>query len=310
MTNVIPNDDKRLYQQLHLSAKLSVMDTVIEVHEMTRRYGGYVAVDKLNLTVRAGEIYGLLGTNGAGKTSTLEVMEGLARPSEGTVRISGMDPVRERAKVRPHLGIMLQSGGLPQALTVAESLEMWAGTCSTPRPIAEVLEEVQLSHRADVKVGALSGGEQRRLDLACAVVGDPAVLFLDEPTTGLDPESRHRVWGMLEEMKRRGVTMMLTTHYLDEAEQLCDRLSIMDGGRIECEGTVAELTAREPAHLSYRRDGELVNIPTFDLQGETHALLTWAHDNNVVLDSFAAQPATLEHVFLRIAGDNAKEVTR
>ncbi|WP_342318782.1 ABC transporter ATP-binding protein [Corynebacterium mayonis] len=285
------------------------MGTVIEVKEMTRRYGDFAAVDKLSLSVRSGEIYGLLGTNGAGKTSTLEVIEGLKRPDEGTVRVLGMDPVRERAEVRPRLGIMLQAGGLPQALTVKESIAMWAGTCSTPRPVAKVLEEVQLTHRADVMVGAISGGEQRRLDLACALVGDPDVLFLDEPTTGLDPESRRHVWGLLQELNKRGVTMILTTHYLDEAQHLCDRLAIMDRGRIKAEGSVAQLRAQQPAHLRYRRDGHMVEIPTFDLQGEAHALLSWAHDNNVVLEDFAAQPATLEQVFLNIAANDTEGVT-
>lgn len=276
------------------------MDATITVSDLTRRYGRFTAVDAVSFTVQDGEIYGLLGTNGAGKTSALEVIEGLARPDGGTVRIGGMDPRLDRAKVRPHLGIMLQSGGLPQALTVEETMVMWAGTCTAPRPVDEVLDEVELSHRREVKVGSLSGGEQRRLDLACALLGDPAVLFLDEPTTGLDPESRHRVWSLLRELRSRGVTMILTTHYLEEAEQLSDRIAIMRRGRIELEGTVEDLTAREPAHLSYRYQGKKMTIPTCNLQEETYRLLSWAHDNKVELHEFVAQPATLEQVFLKV----------
>ncbi|WJY67001.1 putative ABC transporter ATP-binding protein YbhF [Corynebacterium auris] len=157
------------------------MSNDIEVDKLTRKYGDYTAVDSISFSVHPGEVFGLLGTNGAGKTSALEVVEGLAKADGGRVRINGMDPYQQHAKVRPRLGIMLQSGGLPQALTVKESLAMWAGTCSTPRPVGEVMDEVELSHRDDVTVGALSGGEQRRLDLACALLGEPSVLFLDEP---------------------------------------------------------------------------------------------------------------------------------
>lgn len=275
------------------------MDATITVSDLTRRYGRFTAVDAISFSVQNGEIYGLLGTNGAGKTSALEVIEGLARPDGGAIRIGGMDPLLDRAKVRPHLGIMLQSGGLPQALTVEETMVMWAGTCSAPRPVDEVLDEIELSHRRGVKVGSLSGGEQRRLDLACALLGNPVVLFLDEPTTGLDPESRHRVWGLLRSLRSTGVTMILTTHYLEEAEELSDRIAIMRGGRIELEGTVEDLMAREPAHLSYRHQGKRVTIPTRNLQEEAYKLLSWAHDNEVELHDFAAQPATLEQVFLK-----------
>lgn len=214
-----------------------VMSTspVITATDLNRHYPSgrtsFVAVDNVSFHVERGEVFGLLGTNGAGKTSTLEILEGLAPADGGEVRVLGLDPVTDRQALRPQLGIMLQSGGLPAALTVAETMRMWAGTCSTLRDIDEVLVDVDLTHRADVKVGALSGGEQRRPDLACALVGDPRVIFLDEPTTGLDPESRRNVWGLLEGLKERGATMVLTTHYLEEAERLCDRIAIMHEGR-------------------------------------------------------------------------------
>lgn len=296
---------------------------VIDVNGLTRTYGKknpYTAVKDSTFTVAQGEVFGLLGTNGAGKTSSLEVIEGLSEPTEGTVRIYGLDPYRDRKQLRPELGIMLQSGGLPSQLTVTETMNMWAGTLSTPREVGEVLADVDLAHRAEVKVGALSGGEHRRLDLACALLGDPSVLFLDEPTTGLDPESRRRTWNLLEGLKERGVTMMLTTHYLEEAELLCDRIAIMHNSRIEREGTLGELVADQAAHITFRsaetvpdfpgtrleREGDRHTLSTANLQRDTHALLTWAAEYGVALDGFSARPATLETVFMSIAGVDAR----
>lgn len=290
----------------------------IDVTDLVRTYGDYTAVKGLNFHVQRGEVFGLLGTNGAGKTSTLEVIEGLSAPSSGTVRISGLDPVADRAILRPELGIMLQSGGLPSQLTVAETMEMWHGTCTYPRAIKDVLADVDLLHRENVKVGALSGGEQRRLDLACALLGDPSTLFLDEPTTGLDPESRRHTWQLLLDLKQRGVTMMLTTHYLEEAEFLCDRIAIMNAGEIAVEGTLDELVAREKSIISFVlrgvqvelpvlggaeiiRDNNHVRIATTTLQQHTLEILTWAAETGIALENFAAKPATLESVFMDIA---------
>lgn len=303
---------------------------VINVHELTRTYqskknDAYTAVDGISFEVNQGEVYGLLGTNGAGKTSTLEIVEGLAAPSSGSVRVLDMDPVADREHIRPELGIMLQSGGLPKELTVAETMAMWAGTCSTPLPVSDVLGEVDLNHRTGVRVGSLSGGEQRRLDLACALLNDPSVVILDEPTTGLDPESRSRTWELLAALKNRGVTMILTTHYLEEAERLADRIAIMNNGSIAVEGRLDELAATEGAEISFTlprigsghgaldvfptfpgaqvtRDGEQLRIETSHLQQDTHRLLDWAAANDVALGNFSARPASLERVFSRIAG--------
>lgn len=302
---------------------------VIEVTKMTRRYGtgksAFEAVGDLDLSVREGELFGLLGTNGAGKTSTLEIIQGLSRPSEGTVSVMGMDPVRDRRDVRPNLGIMLQKGGLPSDLTALESLEMWAGTCSNPLPARDTLARVDLADRADTRVKFLSGGEQRRLDLACAIIGQPRVLFLDEPTTGLDPESRRNTWVLIEELKRSGVTIMLTTHYLDEAERLCDRLAIMHKGRVVRSGTVADVVSGHPAriHLALPEvrlpelpgasldieDGRLV-IATSTMQDTLTDLLMWARQSGVRIDGLDARAASLETVFLSIADefDDRKEV--
>lgn len=295
----------------------------ITVRGLTHRYRtkktSHVAVDDVSFHVERGEVYGLLGTNGAGKTTTLEILEGLTTATDGEVSVLGMDPVADRQRLRPHLGIMLQSGGLPSQLTVAETLRMWAGTCSTPRPVDEVLIDVDLAYRTDVKVGSLSGGEQRRLDLACALVGDPDVIFLDEPTTGLDPESRRNVWALLTALKERGTTILLTTHYLEEAEALCDRIAIMHTGRIRVEGTGAELVSTVPAEITLTlpadhpalpdlpgarvdRDGRDLRIATDDLAGDSHRLLGWAAHHGVPAEGFAARPASLESVFLAVAG--------
>lgn len=307
-------------------------DAVISVRDLTRVYGEkrasllggkkkgkepYTAVKGLSFEVHAGEVFGLLGTNGAGKTSTLEVVEGLAEASGGSIRVMDFDPIKDRAEMRKHTGIMLQSGGLPTQLTVRETMQMWAGTCSHPLPASEVLESVGLEHRLDVKVGSLSGGEQRRLDLACALVGDPSIIFLDEPTTGLDPESRRNVWTLLQGLKDRGVTMILTTHYLDEAERLCDRLAIMHEGEVALGGTLREIVSTVSSSITFLdpgrelptlpgtqvvRSGARVEFSTRDLQADAFRVLQWAHSEGVVLKEFAARPASLETVFLEVAG--------
>lgn len=308
------------------------MENVIEVDNLQRRYGEFTAVDGISLHVARGEVYGLLGTNGAGKTSTLEILEGLAAPSAGEVRVLGMDPVADRVRLRPHTGIMLQSGGLPRALSVEETLTMWAGTCTAPLPIDDVLADVQLTHKREVTVGALSGGEQRRLDLACALLGSPDVVFLDEPTTGLDPESRRRVWELLRGLKDRGVTIVLTTHYLEEAEFLCDRIAIMHGGRIEVEGTTTELASTVPStiefvlhstsapalpnlpgalvHSTDISEGTKVSVHTSRLQDDASAILQWARERNLELAQFVAQPANLERVFHGVAATQRTHTTR
>lgn len=290
------------------------MTHAIEVDNITRTYGSFAAVDKLSFSVDSGEVYGLLGTNGAGKTSALEILEGLAAPTDGQVKILDTDPLT----ARPHMGIMLQQGGLPSGLTVFETVRMWAGTCSHPLDPEVVIEQVGVSHRSDVKVGALSGGEQRRVDLACALVGNPQILFLDEPTTGLDPESRRGVWELLKELKSQGVTMVLTTHYLEEAEYLCDRLCIMHQGRIHVEGSISEIVDSAFSEISFSAEVPVREIPvghaqaqdgaitiaTKDLAADTRTVLNWAHDKDIQLENFSAHAASLEQVFLSVASES------
>ncbi|MET8506498.1 ABC transporter ATP-binding protein [Streptomyces sp. NPDC004787] len=295
------------------------MTNAIEADGLHRTYsGGFEAVGGISLTVPRGEVFALLGTNGAGKTSTVELLEGLAPPTRGTVRVLGHDPYRERAAVRPRIGMMLQEGGFPSDLTAAETARMWAGCTTGARPVAEALETVGLAHRAAVRVKQLSGGERRRLDLALALLGRPEVLFLDEPTTGLDAEGRRDTWELVRGLRDGGTTVLLTTHYLEEAEGLADRLAIMHRGRIVTAGTPAEVTAARPARIRFRlpedvpagrlplalkaaADGPRVEIRTYELQNALRTLLDWAADEDVRLDALDARSASLEEAFLEIA---------
>lgn len=276
----------------------------------------------MSFAVRRGELFALLGTNGAGKTSILELIEGLSAPASGTVMVLGHDPVRDRRLIRGRIGVVLQEGGLPTGLSVAETARMWAGTLTSARPWQEALGMVELAHRADVAVRQLSGGEQRRLDLALAVLGRPEVLFLDEPTAGLDPESRARTWALIRQLLDSGTTVMLTTHYLAEAEDLADRIAILHGGRIVRTGTPAEVSAGQPARVTFTvpESGgplpELVGISveerpdlgrrhvvvrTDALQRTLASLLDWAAAHNVTLADLDARPASLEDTFLAVA---------
>ena len=285
-----------------------------------RRYGhpdtGFEAVRGVDLDVAPGELFALLGTNGAGKTSTMELLEGLARPTSGSVTIGGLDPVTDRRRLRPHMGVVLQEAGFSGDLTVGETVRLWAGTMARPRPIEEVLHLVDITGRAGVPVLSLSGGERRRLDLALAIMGRPRILFLDEPTTGLDPESRHRAWDVIAGLLAEGTAVVLTTHYLEEAERLADRIAILHEGRIAAEGTLAEIVAHQPARISFRRPevglpdlpgvgvtlrGTHVDLTTGDLQGTMRDLLCWA-GRDVALDDLRASPASLEEAFLAVAG--------
>ena len=295
---------------------------VLSAQNLTRRYGtgrtAFTAVDGIDLEIARGELFALLGTNGAGKTSTLEVLEGLAPATSGTVRAFGRDPYRHRRYVRPRQGLMLQTGGFPADLTAREALNMWCSTLSTPRPVGALLEEVDMSDRAATRISSLSGGEVRRLDLACALAGDPELLFLDEPSTGLDPESRARALDLVRRQREKGTTIVLTTHYLDEAEQLADRLAIMHHGRIVRQGTVDQVVADHPASIraiiprhapalpdlrgTVTRGTDLLQVQTAHLQHDLGALLRWADEHDLTLERLDARAASLESVFLDIAG--------
>ena len=297
---------------------------VIEVTDLRRVYGGgFEAVRGITFSVRRGEVFALLGTNGAGKTSTVELLEGLAPASGGRVRVLGHDPYSERAAVRPRTGVMLQEGGFPSELTVAETARMWAGCTSGARPEAEALSLVGLARRADVRVKQLSGGERRRLDLALALLGEPEVLFLDEPTTGLDAEGRRDTWELVRALRDGGTTVLLTTHYLEEAEGLADRLAILSEGRIAVTGTPDEVTAGQPSRISFELPsgyfvgdlpplgelgvvghevaGRVVRLQTHELQRAATGLLVWAERARIELRRLEVRSASLEEAFLGIA---------
>ncbi|OON75609.1 ABC transporter ATP-binding protein [Streptomyces tsukubensis] len=301
---------------------------VIDVTGLRRVYGGgFEAVRGVSFHVNRGELFALLGTNGAGKTSTVEVLEGLSAPAGGQVRILGHDPYRERAAVRPRIGVMLQEGGFPGELTVAETVRMWAGCTSGARPAGEALDIVGLGKRSDVRVKQLSGGEKRRLDLSLALLGRPEILFLDEPSTGLDAEGRRDTWKLVRELRDSGTTVLMTTHYLEEAEALADRLAIMHEGQIAASGTVEDVVASQPSQISfnlpdgylpgdlpplpalgvsgYETAGRKIVLRTHELQRSATELLLWARQAGIELRGLDVRTASLEEAFLRIASEAA-----
>jgi ABC-2 type transport system ATP-binding protein len=296
----------------------------ISVDGLRQRYGDFEAVAGISFEVAPGELFALLGTNGAGKTTTLETLEGHRPAQGGTVRVLGRDPYRERRAVRPRIGVMLQDGGFFPDLTVAETVDRFRGFTPEPRPRDEVLGLVGLAERAGVRVRQLSGGQKRRLDLALALLGRPRVLFLDEPTTGMDPEARRATGRIVRDLVAAGTTVLLTPHYLEEAEHLADRLAIMHRGRIETAGTVAEVVAGHgdrigfqvperlrvaelPALRGARADiavdgGRAVasyTVTEAGLQSCLYELLRWADEHRVELRGLQARSASLEDVFLR-----------
>ncbi len=289
----------------------------IEVSGLRYSYGEYAAVDGIDFTVARGEVFALLGTNGAGKTTTLEIVEGFRTPSAGSVRVLGHDPHRDRVALARSMGVMLQESGFVGELTVAETLAMWQGLSSRSDSPAALLERVALDHRAGVAVEQLSGGERRRLDVALAIWGRPSLVVLDEPSTGLDPESRQRVWTLVEDLAATGTTVLLTTHYLEEAEALADRVAIMHAGRIRVAGTLAEVLASRPARISAvlppgfpalpgfsgtpKLAGTTLVVETGAVQADLGVLLGWASSHGLVLDGLTATQASLQEVFLDLA---------
>ena len=296
------------------------MKKVIVADNVTRTYGKFTAVDGVSFHVAQGELVALLGSNGAGKTSLLEVLQGSTRSNDGRVRVFGVDPVADRAAIRQRTGIMLQEAGFAKDLTVRETLVMWAGTLTSPRPVADSLAMCGLEGRADIRVGSLSGGERRRLDLAMATLGRPELLFMDEPTTGLDPAVRQHTWELVRRMLDEGSTVLLTTHYMEEAEELADRILIMDRGRILTEGSVADIVARHPCEITFRdvevsdgeferlshvvypvsRDRGITRVLSTDLHATLRELLALADSRDIHLDGLNARAASLESAFLHI----------
>jgi len=285
-------------------------DPVIDVDELNVSYGDFHAVTDLSFQVGPGELYALLGTNGAGKTSALEVVEGHREASSGTVRVFGRSPTDRRA-IRPRTGIMLQESGFSADLTVAESVRLIGRLTGRSDVVDQVVETVDLSSKADTRVSQLSGGEKRRLDFATAVYGRPELIFLDEPTTGLDIQSRDALWDAVQQLRADGSTVVLTTHYLEEAQQRADRIGLMHAGTLRQQGTVAELTRSLPASIQFSLppgvttppmssapvSGSTYVVETFDLQADLKQLLDWADDHAVELRGLSANPTRLDDVF-------------
>ena len=273
------------------------------------------AVRGIDLEVRTGEVFALLGPNGAGKTTTVEILEGHRKRTSGDVSVLGHDPGRGERAFKERIGIVLQETGVERFLTVAEAIALFGGYYPKPRPVDEVIEVVGLQEKRDSRVLKLSGGQQRRLDVAIGLVGDPELLFLDEPTTGFDPTARRAAWTMIENLKSLGKTVFLTTHYMDEAQRLADEVAIIVGGKIVTKGSPARLSAQGefPTHISVIKtgsalpelpgmkvDGDQVEIETKDAVGVLSRLTAWATDVNDPLTGLQVGPPTLEDIYLEL----------
>ncbi|WP_214103991.1 ABC transporter ATP-binding protein [Acrocarpospora catenulata] len=301
-------------------------ETVIEVAGLRKRYGDFTAVDGISFDVRKGEVFALLGTNGAGKTTTIEILEGYLKATEGTARVFGHDPA-DRGPLRSRIGLVLQESGLFGDLSAAETVAAWRRFTSNARPVAEALDLVGLTGQAGTRVKRMSGGERRKLDIALATLGHPELLFLDEPTTGLDPEARRRVRDLVRDLAGRGMTVLLTTHYLEEAQELAARVAIMDKGRIVVHGTMAEVLGQGSGRVAFELPDGVVPeglpvgesgtltvtgrrcvIVTAEPESVAHAVLGWAQSRGVRISGLDVRQATLEEIFLDVAETSGQEV--
>jgi ABC-2 type transport system ATP-binding protein len=276
----------------------------IEVSGLRKAYGTLEAVRGVDFEIEEGEVFGLLGPNGAGKTTTVEILEGYRARDAGEVRVLGSDPERPESDFRERIGVVLQQSELWPRLTVRETHAIFAGYYRAPRDVDEVIELVGLTEKRDARVKTLSGGQKRRLDLGVALVGDPDLIFLDEPTTGFDPQARRQAWKMIRSLRSLGKTVLLTTHYLDEAEQLADRVAVLREGRIARVGTPAELTTSEvQTEISYRRDGEDVLIRTDEPTRLLAELTAAAVERGEELEGLQVRRPSLEDVYLALTAE-------
>ena len=303
------------------------MTAALRVEKLLKKYGEVLAVDGLDLEVREGECFGLLGPNGAGKTTTVEILEGLNEPTGGSVEVLGMQWASDERALRQRLGVSLQETHLPDRLTVEENLRMFRSFYQRGRPVEEVLDLVALREKRGSWTERLSGGQKQRLAVACALVSDPDLLFLDEPTTGLDPQSRRQLWDVVLEFKARGKTVLLTTHYMDEAERLCDRVAIIDKGKVIALGTPQELIASLggqqvvelaterplaveelgglPSVRGARKSADGIALTVEQLHVALPAIL--AHAEPSGLTRLSTHHATLEDVFVHLTGRHLRE---
>jgi ABC-2 type transport system ATP-binding protein len=278
------------------------VNPVISIRGLRKSYGEVEAVRGIDLDIRQGEVFAFLGPNGAGKTTTVEILEGYRKRSGGEVTVLGEDPERAGREWRERIGIVLQSGRLEPYLTVVESLSLYAGYYRSPRPVEEVIEAIGLGDKANERAGRLSGGQQRRLDVGMALVGDPDLLFLDEPTTGFDPEARRGAWEVIAGLRELGKTVFLTTHYMDEAQRLADRVAIIAGGEIVARGTPEDLGDREsrPARITYREKGRDVVLETTSPVETLNELTGKALAEGRELEGLEVSRPSLEDVYLEL----------
>ncbi|MEV0587903.1 ABC transporter ATP-binding protein [Nonomuraea sp. NPDC050310] len=292
--------------------------TAITVRDLRKSYGGFEAVRGVSFDVAAGEIFALLGRNGAGKTTTVELLAGFQRPDGGQVRVLGHDPVKDRRRVRQACGILLQEAGFFPDLTAAQTVEAWRAFTPAARPAGEALELAGLGEKAGTKVRQLSGGEKRRLDLALALLGRPEVLFLDEPTTGMDPAARQATWQVVRDLAADGTAVLLTTHYLEEAQQLARSLAILDRGELVTSGGMAETLAGGSGRVSFEAppgvgpedlplpvtlEGGRMLCRTQDPDLAAQELVGWAAARGLRLRGLEVRTASLEELFLEVGGD-------
>jgi ABC-2 type transport system ATP-binding protein len=277
---------------------MTVSNTPIVVQGLRKDYGDRPVLTGVDLEVRRGEVFSLLGPNGAGKTTTVEILEGYRDATAGFVRVLGFDPSTHPSELRERTGVVLQECGFPSHLRVGELIDGWRAYYAAPRPLEELLDVVELRDERATLVRRLSGGQRRRLDFALALAGDPDLIFLDEPTTGFDPEARRRCWSAIENLRSLGKTILLTTHYLDEAERLADRVAILSGGTIRALGTPRELAqiAKAPTRISFTgSDGSRVEVCTDDATASLRRLLA---DGDV--PELTVAPPTLEDTYLEL----------
>ena len=299
------------------------MSNVIEVAGLTKRFGTLTAVNDVSFSVERGEIFGLLGKNGAGKTTTVEILEGYQSPDEGRVSVLGVDPKKGGGAWKDRIGLVLQDSDFDPSHTVTETVKLFAGFFSHPKSVAETLDLVGLTDKADVRIGRLSGGQRRRVDVALGIVGSPELLFLDEPTTGFDPSARREFWTMLEGLRSAGTSILLTTHYMEEAQHLCDRIAILAAGRIVAEGTSTSLIAlagtttvrfnvvdgldvaalSNGAGIDFRVAGDVVSAALVNAQSELLRLLRYVERVGLELDGLEVVRPTLDDVFLDVTGE-------
>ena len=305
------------------------MNNVIEVNNLVKKYGDVNAVNGVSFTVEKGEVFGILGPNGAGKTTTVEMIEGLRKPDRGNIKVCDVDALKEASRVKEMIGVQLQATSIYDAISVKEAIDLFCGYYRKSLPTRQVMEEVSLVDKSKSRVGSLSGGQKQRLCVGLALVNDPEVLFLDEPTTGLDPQARHNIWSIVERLRDRGKTIVMTTHYMEEAEHLCQRLAIIDHGKIIAMGTPEELINSADLEIAIdfytpiELNGIKEQIPGinripngggyhYEVKTKNAGLVlkdltNLCYENKIEMQNISVSRATLEDVFLSMTGRKIRE---